>query len=76
MVRGKIDSENTIRNEKGSIIGFIKKNGNVYNGLNRYVGKISKKGEVKDYSDRLLGYANGVDKRIVAVWFFSDILQR
>ena len=45
-------------------------------GLNSYVGTISKKGVVKDCADRVMGIAKDVDRRIVAVWFFSDMLKR
>lgn len=76
VVRGKIDAENTIRDEKGRYIGCILKNGTVRNGLNSYVGKISKKGVVTDCADRIMGIAKDVDRRIVAVWFFSDMLKR
>jgi len=40
------------------------------------VGKISKKGVVTDCADRVMGVAKDVDRRIVAVWFFSDMLKR
>ena len=72
---GRFAGENTILDQYERIIGIIDKDGSITNGPRRPVGKITKKGKVIGAGGFVMGYAKDVDRRITAVFFFTDFFQ-
>ena len=73
---GQVKSDGYVYDQRGNIIGHVDSDGDVFDQRGNKIGKVDRDGYAYDQWGNLIGSAEGVDRKITAIYFFFNFFEQ